>query len=342
MATEFKTSFDFPYFKIVVHSNDKKIFDIIGKQFSDISISPKDIKHCLSDLMINIFCNKTPYHKIPRSRYDCFHGFTLFYNRYTEYEHVNQGYENSRVCYDVGPRTLRTVIDFKGASITSYIATPPDFEKDLLFDLIFFQPLKCLLQIKGFYLFHASCVAKNKQGVLLTGKSGSGKSTLALTLLRCGFDYFADDEIVLYARDDGVKCFSFPARPKIKKKSLQLFPELRKFSVSPASKKEKILINTDQQFPMAKDIVVAPKILIFPKYTQSKTRIEPFVKQKALAQLAKEEFIHVRYSGPQVYQKHFFVLSHLLGQVACYKLFYKDKDLDKIPTLISGLLKDSQ
>ncbi len=44
---------------------------------------------------------------------------------------------------------------------------------------------------------HASCAAREGQGVLLLGPSGSGKSDLLLRLLDRGFDLVADDRVDL-------------------------------------------------------------------------------------------------------------------------------------------------
>ncbi|MCP1273024.1 HPr kinase/phosphatase C-terminal domain-containing protein [Gluconobacter albidus] len=54
---------------------------------------------------------------------------------------------------------------------------------------------------------HASCVAWNGAGVLISGPSGSGKSELALRLMDAGFDLVADDRVLL----DGAVA-SAPAR----------------------------------------------------------------------------------------------------------------------------------
>ena len=48
-------------------------------------------------------------------------------------------------------------------------------------------------------LIHASCVARNGSGVLLTGAPGLGKSDLALRLLDHGFVLVADDQVDIQA-----------------------------------------------------------------------------------------------------------------------------------------------
>jgi hypothetical protein len=48
---------------------------------------------------------------------------------------------------------------------------------------------------------HASCIAIDGRGVLLTGASGAGKSDLALRLIDRGATLVGDDGIVIEARD---------------------------------------------------------------------------------------------------------------------------------------------
>lgn len=339
MPPELTLTLSFPLFDIRFKTNHKELFSLITRPFPSFSKKPSGFN---SKILIDLFVYKTAYSKLPRSRYDCFHGFTVFYNRFAEYENKHQGYENSRILYDIGPRTLRTVIDPQNNTIASYVAVPPDFERDLLFDLVFFQPLKCLLQIKNLYLFHASCVVKNKKAVLFSGKSGSGKSTLALTLLKNGFDYFADDEIILHPVGGKIVCSPFFAKPKLLQKSLSLFPELKNSLGERSFKKDKILVNLGKAVRPAAYGAAMPALLIFPKFIASgKTRLKSMDKQKALSRISKEEFIKVRFSGPQLYKKHFLMLANLIRQAQCYTLLYRDSELDKIPGLINSLLKET-
>jgi hypothetical protein len=57
--------------------------------------------------------------------------------------------------------------------------------------------LAWLLRERGRYALHASAVARNGRGLLITGASGSGNSSTALSLIQQGWDWLADD-IVLF------------------------------------------------------------------------------------------------------------------------------------------------
>ena len=51
---------------------------------------------------------------------------------------------------------------------------------------------------------HASAVAFDGRGVLMTGSSGSGKSSLAIDLIAIGGVLVADDQVVIEAREEGI------------------------------------------------------------------------------------------------------------------------------------------
>lgn len=48
---------------------------------------------------------------------------------------------------------------------------------------------------------HATCVTKDNQGLLLCGEPGIGKTELALSLLDRGFQWVADDMVLLYEKN---------------------------------------------------------------------------------------------------------------------------------------------
>jgi len=59
-------------------------------------------------------------------------------------------------------------------------------------------------------LLHASCVALDDKGLLLTGAPGAGKSDLALRLIDSGAQLVSDDQTFL-TYENGVLCASPPA-----------------------------------------------------------------------------------------------------------------------------------
>ena len=332
MATKIKTSLYFPDFKLNITSNDRNIFDLVVKQFPQSWLKKKKYLSRLPRLTIQLTYHKTKYSNLPSFQTDHYEGgFALSYNQFIKEE---------RIHIDVGPRTLTTTIDPKTNVITSFIATPPDIEKDLLFDLIFFQPLKHLLLLHGLYLFHSSLVAINNKGVLFSGKSGNGKSVLSLTLLKSGFNYLGDDEVILRPVDTHIECSSFLSRPKIKKNLLYLFPEFKDGLLPTLSRKDKVSININKLFPDRIRNKVKPYLLIFPQYVKSSDiKSRPIGRKSILNYLVREEFQHLRLWGRNISSTHFRVVTNLINQVKAYRLYYNDHNLNKIPGVISELLK---
>ena len=79
-------------------------------------------------------------------------------------------------------------------------------------------------------VLHASCVAIDGRGVLLTGASGSGKSDLALRLIDRGATLVGDDGVVVEARDGRLHARPGPnieGQMEVRGLGILAFPALR-------------------------------------------------------------------------------------------------------------------
>ena len=79
---------------------------------------------------------------------------------------------------------------------------------------------------------HAACLARDGNGVVVTGPSGSGKSTVALALLAAGYDYVSEDLVFLRTDGDDVIACGFPDELGLTEDAGSLFPALRELAVA--------------------------------------------------------------------------------------------------------------
>jgi hypothetical protein len=76
------------------------------------------------------------------------------------------------------------------------------FPYHVRYELLEFAVYMLAARVQRLVPLHAACVGRNRQGVLLLGPSGAGKSTLALHCLLQGFDFLAEDSVLV--RPDGL------------------------------------------------------------------------------------------------------------------------------------------
>lgn len=74
---------------------------------------------------------------------------------------------------------------------------------------------------------HASCVARNGDGILLAGEPGAGKSSLAWACAKAGLTYVSDDATWLLRDSAEPLLVGKHRRLRFRPDALELFPELR-------------------------------------------------------------------------------------------------------------------
>ena len=88
---------------------------------------------------------------------------------------------------------------------SAVVVVSPDmleFPYHIRYELLEFAVYMLAARVQRLVPLHAACVGGNRQGILLLGASGAGKSTLALHCLLQGFDFLAEDSVLV--RPDGL------------------------------------------------------------------------------------------------------------------------------------------
>ena len=119
------------------------------------------------------------------------------------------------------------VTDLRAATATSYIdAAGLADSARLRYTYIEGPALSMLVASRGYFVLHASGVARNGVGIALHGPEGAGKTTLAVASARRGLDVFAEDGVFARAGADGLEFWGLPWVQRLVPDARELFPEL--------------------------------------------------------------------------------------------------------------------
>lgn len=322
---QFERSFRLHQFSLQVASNDCAILKLISNQ---LNLFPSKSSQ-KPPLIIRLFLNKVKWQEIPRTNPDIFSLYPLF---------MEGRVKERQAFFNAGLRTINCTIDFKKNIINTYFSQEEYFDKNLLFDLVFFQSFKLLLRYYKFYTIHAACLAKGNEAILLPGEAGCGKTVITLSLIRKGYKYLSDDDVILRQNHRRIECLSLPTNPKIKVGSIKLFPEIKKSLLKDEPCFSKKTIDIQRLYPECFQDKANVKLIIFPRYSSaSKIKLKPMPKQEAFSRLAKTDFRGIYGDRKKTHRYEFNLLSSLLKQTKAFELFYQDKYIKAIPEIISSL-----
>jgi hypothetical protein len=83
---------------------------------------------------------------------------------------------------------------------TALVVISPDslrFPYHIRYEMLEFAVYVLATRVQGLVPLHAACVGRAGAGLLLLGPSGSGKSTVSLQCLMQGFDFLAEDSVLV-------------------------------------------------------------------------------------------------------------------------------------------------
>lgn len=175
--------------------------------------------------------------------------------------------------------------------------------------------LAWLLRERGRYTLHAGAVARGGAGLLIAGDSGSGKSSTALSLIHAGWDFLADDAVLL---EPGVAprlhalARGFAFHPALAER----LPGLTGETVG-----QKRFAADATGFPGRPLAACRPAALLFPRVVDAdRSRLEPLSPAAALLALLPASTGIVCGGGAGQSQAHLSALGELVARIPAWRL----------------------
>jgi hypothetical protein len=251
-------------------------------------------------------------------------------------------------CFTSGNRLVLEVND------STIVVGPPELNRtdiwlsestpgkhQLALNNVILYAVQAALRRAALYQFHAACVltGDDHKAILLVGDSGCGKSTLTATLVRAGWNFVTDDNLMLSDSAAGIEAwalrryFTFD-EPTLKSCNLMSFPEAIGSRVP--GKTEKFRFYARQAFPGKFVAHCLPAAILFPTLTREPlSRLEPLQQGDALARLIRQ--CPWATCDAAAAPLHLQALSKLARQTRSYTLF-AGRDVFAAPASIPDLI----
>ncbi len=244
--------------------------------------------------------------------------------------------DQDRMVADFHDQGLLLIDDQRGR-VNGYLVEPDAMHQDVRASYLHFA-LTELLKRQGLYRIHATALEKRGRGLLIPGNSGRGKTTACLALLRAGYRFLSDDHPLVRENGTGLDVLSFPAKIDVTDTTTDFFPELRAAKESFHQGVRKRFFYVEDVYPDANTDCCEPALLIFPQIMDwPKSRLEPLPKSRALEALLPQGLLVY---DVEVAKRQFQILSRLVEQAGCYRLYFGEDILD-LPQLIDPLMEKS-
>ncbi len=200
---------------------------------------------------------------------------------------------------------------------------------DYIFTDLLLAPLMEMLKHRGFYGLHAAALTKEGTGYLFTGDTGSGKTTTALGLIKQGFQYLADDKVLLREEDNGIATLAFTRRFNIDPDISRQYPELSFLEdLEPLPETTKRPFDISRVYPNTFVPRCRPKFLIHLQITpDAKSRIVRLPRTESFGRLVHQTILS---SQKEVATKQLKLFAELIQSTESY-LLYSGKDVYEAP-----------
>ena len=205
-----------------------------------------------------------------------------------------------------------------------------------IFSDLLLAPLMEMLKHRGLYGLHAACLTKKGGGYLFPGAAGSGKTTIGLSLVKQGFQYLADDKVLLRDEGNGIAALAFTRRFNINPDIGRHYTELSFLEdLQPLPKSVKRSLDISRVYPNTFVLCCSPKVVVHIERTSDfKSRVLRLSSTESFTRLVHQTILSFQ---KETAMRQLKLLGELVQNTESY-LLYNGGDLYGAPERLLQLL----
>jgi hypothetical protein len=230
------------------------------------------------------------------------------------------------------PGSAMVAADLNNNTAYGIISEATQDDSWLLSHIIFYPMWAQMIKSRSLFTLHAAGIIINEHLVLFPASSGAGKTTLSFILLKEGYKLLGDDTLLLHANNGAVSALGLPESISFRKTVFEIFPELESSKNLIFGKRQtRIQLDASREYPGCFIEKAVPRLIVFPQLTDKpESRFEPIDKADALQLLFGSSIFFIDRSSSG---DHLQLLTSLLAQTACFRLFTGRDNRNLIDTL---------
>ena len=198
------------------------------------------------------------------------------------------------------------------------------------------KPISQTVRTENSALVHSAAVGIDNKGVLICAKGGSGKSTLSVSCLVSGFQYVADDYLILNKINNSLYALPIYSMITLSSQICNLIPNLKTSFMGNNYNDTKYVLNiSSYDNKLAKNLPI--KAVVFPNIANvNEPAIEKTDKNRAVTQLVFSTATQMNNDNDKNYMK---LLISLIKDLNFYQINLS-KDLNKNVEILKQFIKE--
>lgn len=258
-----------------------------------------------------------------------------FINEQYKSELVTVAYQNQRY---IRIDLKNKIINAENPEENKYYFVAEDISYDALLKQghLLVKLISQIVRTENSALVHSAAVGIDNKGVLICAKGGSGKSTLSVSCLVDGFQYVADDYLILNKKNNNLYALPIYSMITLSSQICKMIPNLKSNFMGNNYNDTKYVLNiSPYDSNLAKSLPI--NAVVFPNIANiQEPTIEKTDKNRAITQLVFSTAIQMNNDNDSSYMK---LLISLIKDLNFYQINLS-KDLNKNVQILKQFIKE--